>query len=567
MARQINKIFPFILFTTLLISGINFAQDKEVQDKEELYFSVKNFNQGVADSDIQKALQTPRSTLEYFLEMGHKGNFSTASHALSLHSLPANAQSKKGSILAEQLYYVMNQKLQIDWSGIPDRPDGILDVPLDSTSPLAGKLRRSIKIGSIPLENRSVEIRLDRYKSPQNEAVWQFSQRTVDMIPLLYKKYGPGPLLQYLPPSIKNRLLYGNPLWQVATLSILMGISLLGGWICNRVVFGTLKQSSKKRIADTAKKIQGPTVLFVTLEAFDSLTFSLLSLSGPLMNNIGPLMNVMIIFSITWFVIRLTEIVTDFVSQQYIHEIEREGEGHARRVTTHISVARRVIIFIALVVTAGVALRQFHIFESLSMSLLASAGVASVILGVAAQSVLGNIMAGIQVAIDQPACIGDSVLFEGHWGFVEEITYTYITIRTWDSRRLVVPLSYFIGHPFENWSMKDAHMIKPIYLYVDYRTDVPLVRKKFEEILKSSEDWDQRVTPVVEVTSLTSETMELRALCSAKDAPTSWNLHCYVREKLIAFLQQVQEGQFLPKHRVLIEDEKPSILKASPQGA
>jgi small-conductance mechanosensitive channel len=175
-------------------------------------------------------------------------------------------------------------------------------------------------------------------------------------------------------------------------------------------------------------------------------------------------------------------------------------------------------------------------------------------------------MAGIQIALTKPACIGDSICFEGQWGVVEDITYTYITIRTWDSRRVVVPLSYFIAHPFENWSMKSAQTITPIYLYVDYKIDVGAVRAKFEEFLRANEDWDRQVPPVLEVTGVKQDSMELRALCSAKDPPSAWRLHCRLREELIAFVRELEGGRYLPRHRVAVRHEgEESSLAGSPR--
>ena len=171
-------------------------------------------------------------------------------------------------------------------------------------------------------------------------------------------------------------------------------------------------------------------------------------------------------------------------------QIHLEEEGGARLRITRLAVVKHVLTFIVICVGLAFGFWQFNLFENLSLSLLASAGVASVLLGVASREVLGNIMAGIQIAVTQPASIGDSILFEGQWGAVEELTYTYLTIRTWDARRIVVPLSYFISHPFENWSMKSAHTIQPIYLYVDYTIDVQTVRSKFHDLVNKCTDWD-----------------------------------------------------------------------------
>ena len=545
-----------LILIALLISAFFTVHPSFGEEDRPLYFSAKSMHAGLSKTTAQLDLHTPRSTLEHFLDQGDKTHFKSASHALNLNSFPSQQHQTLGPKLAEQLYYVVNQKLQIDWSEIPDRPDGTLDVPLDSTSPLAGKPRRSIKIGGIMLDGRDVEIRIDRYKFPQKEAIWLFSQRTVHKVPRLYEQYGPGPLMEYFPPELKHRLLSHDFQSQLLVIATITVMSLLVGWLLNWIMMILLNHSSHKLLASTVRRLRAPIALFLTFMTFDLITFYFLSLSGPLISKIGPFINTLIILSIAWVTIRFTELATEHSAEHFTDRIQEEEERHARQMTTHLSVARRVIIFIAIVLAAGFILRQFQMFETLSLSLLASAGVASVILGVAAHSVLGNLMAGVQVAISQPACIGDTVKFEDQYGYIEDITYTYISVRTWDLRRIVIPLSYFISHPFENWSLKNSQIIKPVYLYVDYQLDVALIRKKFEEILKTSPDWDQQVPPTLQVTSVSNKTMELRALCSAKDGKTAWSLHCWVREQLVTYIQQLQEGHYLPKQRVLIEDHK-----------
>jgi small-conductance mechanosensitive channel len=157
---------------------------------------------------------------------------------------------------------------------------------------------------------------------------------------------------------------------------------------------------------------------------------------------------------------------------------------------------------------------------------------------------------GIQIAVTQPVSIGDSVMFEGEWGYVEKIAYTYITIRTWDQRRLVVPLRYFLSHPVQNWSMKSASLIKPIHFYLDYTADISRIREKFDELVRNSDEWDETIEPTIEVTDVTEQTIEIRALCSAKNPITAWVFHCRLREEMIRFIQEWDEGGFLPRERV-----------------
>lgn len=249
---------------------------------------------------------------------------------------------------------------------------------------------------------------------------------------------------------------------------------------------------------------------------------------------------------------RVITYLSEDVARHYARRLSSDDDKKQRQMFTYITVARQVLIFVALLFGVGVALSQFDSLQAAGTSLLASASVLGIIVGIAAQAVLGNIIAGMQIAVTQPVRLGDNVLFEGQWGYIEEITYTYLTIETWDKRRVIVPLKYFVTNPIENWSKKTAHMIKPIYVYADYRIDVEAVRRKFDELLRNDEGWDGETEPTVQVTAATEETIELRALCSAKDPSVAWNLHCRMREDLIRFIRDMEDGQFLPRQRLLL---------------
>jgi hypothetical protein len=167
--------------------------------------------------------------------------------------------------------------------------------------------------------------------------------------------------------------------------------------------------------------------------------------------------------------------------------------------------------------------------------------------GLAARTALTNILAGIQIALSQPIRLGDVVIVENEWGWIEEITTTYVVVRIWDLRRLIVPLSYFIEKPFQNWTHTTADLLGTVFVYSDYRVEVEEVRSELLRILESSGMWDGKVWGL-QVTNATDRSLELRALMSAPDAPKAWDLRCYVREKLIEFLQQ-RFPESLPRTR------------------
>ena len=185
------------------------------------------------------------------------------------------------------------------------------------------------------------------------------------------------------------------------------------------------------------------------------------------------------------------------------------------------------------------------------VSLFASAGAAGLIVGLAARPVLSNLLAGIQIAMTQPIRVEDVVIVEGEWGRIEAVTSTYVVIRIWDLRRLIVPLSYFIEKPFQNWTYQTADLIGSVFLHVDYTVPVDRVRQELNAIVKSSAKWDRKVA-VLQVTDTPAGMVELRALVSARNSGDAWDLRCEVREKLIAFLQR-EYPDALPRQRVAVD--------------
>jgi small-conductance mechanosensitive channel len=219
----------------------------------------------------------------------------------------------------------------------------------------------------------------------------------------------------------------------------------------------------------------------------------------------------------------------------------------ARRVQTQIEVLHRIVVVIVVVVALSVMLMTFPTIKHIGMSLLASAGLAGLIVGMAMKSTLSSLIAGIQIAFTQPIRIEDVVVVEGEWGWIEEIGTTYVVVRIWDLRRLVLPLSYFIEHPFQNWTRSSSDLLGTVFLYVDYTVPVEEVRAELRRIVESTNLWKGEVC-VLQVSDATEQAVQLRALVDAHDSNAAWGLRCFVREKLIQFLQEKYPSA-LPKVR------------------
>jgi small-conductance mechanosensitive channel len=211
-------------------------------------------------------------------------------------------------------------------------------------------------------------------------------------------------------------------------------------------------------------------------------------------------------------------------------------------------------------------LMTFPQIRQLGASLLASAGVAGIVLGLAARPTISNFIAGLQIALTQAIRLDDVVIVQGEWGRIEEITTTYVVVRIWDQRRLIVPFSQFIDQPFQNWTRTGAEILGTVFIYADYTVPVQAVREKLEGIVKGCPNWDGRVVGL-QVTDARERTVELRALVSAADSSKAWDLRCEVREQLIRYLQE-SYPESLSRTRVeLDQDAKPRERRAPPNDA
>lgn len=257
------------------------------------------------------------------------------------------------------------------------------------------------------------------------------------------------------------------------------------------------------------------------------------------------LIGILLIFAVAFLVVRLTHVVDDIILARY--PLTDANNLKARQIRTQVQVLRRVVTALVAVVAISLALLSFAVVRAAGTGLLASAGVIAIIAAVAAKPTATNIVAGLQIALSQPIRVDDVVVVEGHWGRVEQIALTYVVVRVWDLRRLVLPISYFIENPFENWTRTTADILGWVHLEVDYSAPVDAIRRHLHDVLRASPDWDGQ-TWNLQVTGLGTETMQLRALMSSRDSSTSWNLQCEVREKLVAWLQDHHPGA-LPRLR------------------
>jgi len=241
----------------------------------------------------------------------------------------------------------------------------------------------------------------------------------------------------------------------------------------------------------------------------------------------------LIIFSLTWISIRFIKAGSYYLQSKL--DIGAADNLNARKSLTQINVFKGIANTIIIILSIAIGLMTFEQARTIGLSLLTSAGIIGIIVGFAAQKSIGMILAGIQIAITQPIRLDDVVIVEGEWGRIEEITLTYVVVKIWDERRMVLPVNYFLEKPFQNWTRSNADITGTIFLYVDYSFPVESIRIILPEMLKDNKDWDGRIWNV-QVTNTTEQYKEIRVLLSSTDASKNWDLRTYIREKLIEYI-------------------------------
>lgn len=265
--------------------------------------------------------------------------------------------------------------------------------------------------------------------------------------------------------------------------------------------------------------------------------------------------SVLLIVSLTWILIVTIRIFKTAFLENY--NTSEEDNLKSRKFHTQFNILQRILIFLIVLIAVGLILMLFEDVRRIGISLFASAGIAGVIIGFAAQRIIGAVIAGLQIAITQPIRIDDVVIIENEWGKIEEITLTYVVVNIWDKRRLIVPTTYFFDKPFQNWTRTTSEILGTVFIYTDYNVPFEALRKELTRLLESSPLWDKKVN-VLQVTDAKENNIEVRALISAKDSGTAWDLRVFIREKLIEFLQK-NYPESLPKSRILIEGKEPNL--------
>lgn len=268
---------------------------------------------------------------------------------------------------------------------------------------------------------------------------------------------------------------------------------------------------------------------------------------------------VLFLIATTWLVVQLLKVGELLLIRQYDTALD-VNLSH-RKFVTQVRFFRRLLVSGIIVISASLLLISFQGSRKVGLSVLTSAGVVSVLIGFAAQKTLANLMAGIQIAFNQQIRLDDAVVVEKEWGRIEEINLTSVIVRLWDRRRLILPITYFVETPFENWTRSDASITGVIFLYLDYNVPIDKLRQKAHELAEADPLWTGE-TFAVQVTDTQPTCIVVRVLVSARDAPSAFDLRCHLRESLVAFLRD-EYPQSLPQTRLLLaEERKPKDIQS-----
>lgn len=508
-------------------------------------------NDGLPNTARVEDVGTPRAALTFFLTQARSGDYTRAAAALDLRGFDKSEQVLHGPELAKKLAFLINRYAWTEEEDVSDDPDG---------NPEDGARRERLQ----PITARGIEpapVELQHVQLRDGDRGWVFSRKTLARVPELYDDLGPVWIEPYLPAWSRAIQFLGVELWQwIGLLCVLLLAPLIGR------VLGSLFVRVATRIAQHTKNEWDDDV-FITLAKQIQFLIAILA-ARALIQPLALTNQAQIVAQRAWLVLlvlaigRMTVRLVDEASRR----IELRAESatgssvlHLRAVRTQFAVLRRVTQVAFFVLFGAMVLMQFEAVRNIGVSLLASAGIAGIVLGVAAQKSIGTLLAGIQMSVTQPIRISDKVVVEGEFGTVEEISLTYVVVQLWDDRRLIVPMQYFLDKPFQNWTRKSLQLLGEVLLQADYSVPVDQVREELKRYVESHELWDRR-TVAVQVTKASEATIELRALVSAADSGKLFDLRCDVREHLVNYLKSLDDGRYLPRRRVEERAPNPKAL-------
>jgi small-conductance mechanosensitive channel len=503
--------------------------------------ALANPQRGLPDVPPDLDRSSPAKVIEAFVAATDAGDFDRAAYLLDLRRIAKDEQALVAAERARQLRYVLDRLLPLDAYHPSSETSGN---PQDG----AGK----DVVGELRHEELVVPVELHLVPDGTGGAVWLFSANAVRAAPTLYERIGPGWLGSFAPAWSFRMSVLGLAVWQVMALSVIVVAAFALAWLLTRALLALgrriARQTDNHWDNAVVNRLQSPCTLLLTVMVTD-LSLPLVKLTNAAEMRVSRVTQFLAILATTWIVVRVVQAVS-VVALAKVEDDTTPGQDlirHGKR--SRIALTTRIAIGGVYFVGLSLGLMQFESVRQIGVSLLASAGVVGVVVGIAAQKSVANLLAGLQISWAQPFRLGDQVRVLDDVGWIEEITFTYVSVKTWDGRRRIFPITYFTENQFENWSRTDKTKLAVVLFHVDYSTPIEPLRQQVREWLETDPAWDRNAFGLV-VIDVNESTVVLRFIASVPDASRGFELSTRMRERMVGYLQTHEDGKYMPRRRV-----------------
>ncbi len=538
-----------LAFSTLCAAQTQAQQTQGEEYENSRWFTVDSLNSGLGETPEKANRVTPRESIRSFLDLSDQEEYEAAAHMLNLSDFSADEQREQGGEIARQLSEIFKRGEWLSVSDLPGREDAVIE---DATGqdPLVGKARRNIEVSSLKADGETYDIRLGRYRVGDEDPVWLIMPTSVSYIPTLYEQYGPSMLESYIPERFQSS--FGIlRIWEWIAIPVFLLFVGMIGWGVHGLI-GLMSKWLPSGISTIfASQIGLPAALIAMSLITQMLLDYVVSFSAVATTTFRVLLISILAWGMGTIALRFVDAIMLRLTRRIVGEIDDTKPRDERRLLTSLYALRRIIILITVTAVSIYILGQIQLFESLGLSILASASVLAVLVGVAGQAVLGNILSSFQLSFAKPIRIGDLVIFEGQWCYVEGIFYTFIRLRSWDERRVIVPVTYFTSKPFENLSVKSTKMYRVLELTLHLSADISLVREKFIEFAEEENSVIEHHKLLCYVTGQTSTAQTVSCYLMTSDPMAGWAAEMNVREQLMTFIRD-NHPEWWPRDIVVI---------------
>lgn len=486
-----------------------------------------------------RAKSTPRRALGAFLKYARAGDLQRAADFLDLRGLARGREKVEGPELAGMLLRVLEWRVELDAEALPDEPNP------------PGVGAEGIVLDVAEIGDQTHVLALSQVKLPNGTTAWMFPRTTVAAVRPIYEANQRRWLEEQVPEWLKRRQGPGLLIWQWLGLALLAlaayGVGRGLGKLLVRTIINLVGRYFMSAMS-LVRALSRPARLALGVVVFE-LGVPYLVLPASVERALGKGSNILYIFAAAHAVVGIVRVATSTWEQKLPEDTIGIVENRGLR--TRLAMLRRIGTVVVGFVAAGLALLQFEVVRSVGLSILASAGIVGVLVGIAAQRTLGGIIAGIEMSITEPVRIGDMVEFDpGKFGTVEQIYFTYIVVRLWDDRRQIVPVTRVMAAPFENWTRTGVDLLVSVEIFADYAMPIETLREAFRDACAKCEKWDKRSWRV-DVMEITDKAIRVRGTASVASASNAYDLRVELRERWFAFLQQLEGGKYLPHGRVM----------------